>query len=310
MKRIVLLIAPLASALLLATAQAGGPSLSIEQSANVGGQTQKYATSISPSDFDPGQIAIMLTQMNMAMFGPGGAAARHTMAVWSTTPQRVRASKEDMTRIWWPMLRGGKWWQEGNREAVTTVSMWALWGDEQGLLSYKQYATLFSRCAAMGGGPGQGGMGAAGFHVNYLPECAVRAYLTAYTEKGFAEHDPRGFVPLCEVTQANSCGIDPGFDPEQKLPQYLRENQEDALIKKSAAGDAAAGKALGQMFGADAKPQVVTPGSGQAQAGMQRCAQEQNSGKLTMAEYQQCLNRALAPTLPPGLAKMLPGGAP
>lgn len=237
-------------ALPMARAMAGGgPSISYDQSATVGGVEQKFQNGIGPSDFDAGQIGIRLTQAAMTLCHPPYVvtncqpAGNSLLDLWAMTPEplkkplgeyesRVNASNPNQINIY-----GGGFYVD---PAVQVVTRWAAWASEQGMLDFNYFVNIYNQCRALGGAPGSGGgenMTAQGMTANYLAGCAVRAYIGAYTVDGFTQqHNLKGLVPLCEVQQANSCNILPGFDPKIALQQYQAQK---AAERREAANRAA-----------------------------------------------------------------------
>ena len=210
----------------------GGPSISYEQAANVGGVQQKFQNGIGPSDFDAGQIGATLAR---AQFGNANQQLPYGNAllnIWAMTPDPLRLPLSDYTSKMAISPDAVRITTGETSLGVGVVTRWAAWASEQGLLDFQQFATLYQRCGDMAAAPDDGEYFGRGLHTNYLDGCAVHAYLTAYAVGGFAQkHDLRGLVPLCEVTQANSCGILPDFDPKAALQQYqanLAAKQRDA----------------------------------------------------------------------------------
>jgi hypothetical protein len=225
----------------------GGPSISFEQSSNVGGQTQKFTNSISPDSFSVEVITERLVQADLnSSFGQ--------LNLWATSTPKPIANPESFGLPYPPFTASELFGspatsrqddQDAGQQMARTLpekipDYWAAWAAENGLLDYNYYIKIKQQCLASSNTSNayyqnikNGLLGATG--------CAVKAYIQAYNYLGFTEkHDLLGMVPLCEVQQANSCGIVPGFSPSAILNQVIAQRR----VRQESAANNAASRAM------------------------------------------------------------------
>jgi hypothetical protein len=244
----------------------GGGSLgySFSQGATVNGGKQEFSSSINLSDFDTHQIAfriyqVMHLQMMLNGYGTGWKSphdvppdlarllatyaiprplpagskpvndpdvidlyqrALHIYGFTPTVQQITAGADNSMDAIYWGIL------------PVT----WAVDAYRAGMLNKQVYLYNLEMCERQSAAVSLGG-GLEG--VVYAKEplsCLVSSYLTAYgvarTSNGFLQGNLRGLVPLCVLSQGNTCGIDHGW--LQRRDAYIKQAIEDAQAQRQA----------------------------------------------------------------------------
>lgn len=329
--------------------------MGIEQSRtfNSGGGQTTMKMGVSPSEFDPMQIAYKLTM------------AQGEMAeLWAMTPEQPslasqRAAEQALNNGIDMAIRSIPQFGIGGvgGSFLPTITSWVAWGIQQGFVAPDYYSQVLASCLVReSGNTGEDGM------MFRRQACQVQAYIQSYAlnPKGYAGGNLMGLVPLCEVQQQNDCNITGGsFNPMARL----REEQAARAAKQQEAANNAASRAmvmhnaayqrylalkdgktppqandktpsgvvigiqpnaptmaqLNAMTAKAAAEQKAHPSSAAAQAGqnasvsqVKDCNVRHNMGKLTDAQFTQCLNAALAGSIPGVVIPPLPGtpGAP
>ncbi|CDW96324.1 MULTISPECIES: hypothetical protein [unclassified Thiomonas] len=220
-----------------------GPGYSFSQGATVNGRKQEYSSSINLSSFDPKQIAYRIFQvMHIAQLQVGWGEGVDSpldlppaiVRVWATfaLPRPLPAGSKaldapDVLDLYRRALRlyasapgvnmadGGYGGDVGGPYWGVLPVMWAVDAYRAGMLDKNTYLFNLEMCERRSGAAALGeDMGGVMYATEPL-SCLVSSYLTAYgaapTRSGFIQGNLQGLVPLCELSQGNTCGINDGW---------------------------------------------------------------------------------------------------
>jgi len=229
---------------------ADGQSYDFSRSSTVNGQQQKYQSGFSLTSFSNDQFLGMVS-----------ARLYNMMSNWKVTPQSTYEHfNEEYNLIPYRMplpqdalpandpavnslfkeamdLYGRTIYQYGNSNAVGTgilPAMWAVDAYREGALDKNVYLYNLRQCLSTV--PQRMlASNSAGSMLNIEPtKCMVGAYVLTYgvsSQKGFSSGNVMPLIPLCEVSQGNSCGIVPAWDAQKN---ELVEQKKEAFEKAKA----------------------------------------------------------------------------
>jgi hypothetical protein len=227
----------------------GGQSYDFSRSTTVNGQQQKYQSGLSLSNFSDDQYLNMVSTKIYNMISGWKVTPQSSYQQfddeYSLIPYRMPlhanslpADDPGVTSLFKEVLDlyGKTVYKYGNSSAVGTGILPAMWVADAyraGLLDKNAYLYNFRQCLAMA--PQRIlGSNFAGSMLNVEPtKCLIGSYVMTYgvSQNGFPSGNLLPLIPLCEVAQGNSCGIDIGWDNRKNEIS----NQKKASFEKAKA---------------------------------------------------------------------------